>query len=191
MTERPIGEVTRSTTTRFDAVCHEVFEPPRFGSFVKVESRDTIVYGIVGNVETASFDSQRRPVAFGMPWEQLAREQPQLVELLQTAFDTTLVGYSDAAGLHHHLPPHPPRVHDAVHACDPTEVAALTDSLDFIRTLSRLDAGITEELIAAAIREASLARGRDPGFLSVASRAVADLYKDDYDTAMAIVRRIS
>lgn len=191
MTDQPIGEVTRSSTTHFEAVCHEVFEPPRFGSFVKVGEGKNIVYGVIANVQTASFDSQRRPVAFGLPWEQLVREQPQLVELLQTAFDVAIVGHSDPVGLHHYLPPRPPRVHDAVESCDPTEVAALTDSLEFVRTLRLIEGGATHDVIAAAIREASLARGRDPTFLADASRAVADLFKDDYDTAMAIVRRLS
>jgi hypothetical protein len=191
LTPPPIGEVTRSSTTRFEAVCHEVFEPPRFGSFVKVGAGDATVYGVIANVQTASFDAQRRPVAFGMPWDRLVREQPQIAELLQTEFTVAIAGHSDAGGLHHYLPPHPPRVHDAVHACDPTEVAAVTDSLEFVRTLRHLDVAADHELMAAAIREASLARGRDAAFLSEASRVVADLFKDDYDTAMAIVRRLS
>jgi hypothetical protein len=46
------------------------------------------------------------------------------------------------------------------------------------------------ELVSAAIREASLARGRDDDFVSEAARAVAELFKDDYDLAMSIVRRL-
>jgi hypothetical protein len=189
--EAPIGEVTVAATTRFQAVSHEVFEPPRFGSFVRVGRNGGAVYGVVAHVQTASFDAQRRPVAFGMPWDELVREQPQLVELLQTGFDTAVIGFGDERGLHHYLPPYPPRVHDAVFACDPTEVAALTDSMEFVRTLASLDQKQTHELVAAAIREASLARGRDESFLAQAARAVSDLFKDDYDVAMAIVRRLA
>lgn len=191
MKAQPIGEVTLASTLRFQAVSREIFEPPRFGSFVKVGSGDATTYGVVAQVQTASFDSQRRPVAFGMPWEQLVREQPQLVELLQTGFEVVIVGYGNGSGLHHYLPPYPPRVHEAVFACDPTEVAALTDSLEFVRTLAGIDGIPVHEIVAAAIREASLARGRDDAFLTEAGRAVADLFKDDYDTAMAIVRRLA
>ena len=185
-----IGEVTVAATTRFEAVSHQVFEPPRFGSFVRVDGRDGTIYGVVANVRTASFD-ERRPVAFGMPWERLMREQPQLVELLQTIFDVAVVGFAENSAIRHYLPAYPPRVHEAVYAAAPTEVAVLTDSLEFVRTLAALDQRPVHELIAAAIREAALARGRDHAFLTEASRAVADLFKDDYDTAMAIVRRIA
>ncbi len=190
MSEQAIGEVTVASTTRFEAVSHEVFEPPRFGAFVKVGIGDDTVYGVVAGVRTASYDSARRPVAFGLPWDKLIREQPQLVELLQTAFDTAVVGFGNGGGLHHYLPPYPPRVHDAVYSCDPTEVAALTNSLEFIRTLAAVEGVPIHELLAASIREASMARGRDPGFLTEAARAVAELYKHDYETAAAIVRRL-
>ena len=186
-----IGEVVGASTTRFRAVASTVFEPPRFGSFVKVSSSGGLVYGVVSNVETASFDSSRRAMAFGMPWDQLVREQPQIVELLQTEFDTMVIGYGDEDALHHYLPPYPPRLHDFVSRCTPTEVAALTDSLEFVRTLAGLRDGAVHELVAAAIREASLARGRDEGFVNEAARAVAELFKDDYELAMSIVRRLS
>jgi HAS barrel domain-containing protein len=185
-----IGEVVQSSTTRFRAVAKQVFEPPRFGSFVKVSANDGIVYGVVAAVETASFDSARRAMAFGMPWDQLLREQPQLIELIQTEFDAAVIGYGEGGSLHHYLPPYPPRLHDFVSACSPTEVAALTDSLEFVRTLAELRDGPVHELIAAAIREASLARGRDELFVAEAARAVAELFKDEYDLAMSIVRRI-
>ena len=186
-----IGEVVGASTTRFRAVAAKVFEPPRFGSFVKVSAGEGTIYGAVANVETASFDSARRAMAFGMPWDQLVREQPQIVELLQTEFDTVVIGYGDGDTLHHYLPPYPPRLHDFVERCTPTEVAALTDSLEFVRTLAGLRDTPVHELVAAAIREASLARGRDELFVNEAARAVAELFKDDYELAMSIVRRLS
>jgi len=186
-----IGEVIEASTTRFRAIAAHVFEPPRFGSFVKVVARDGHVYAVIASVETASFDSARRAMAFGMPWDQLLKEQPQIAELIQTEFDAVVIGYGAGESLHHYLPPYPPRLHDAVSSCTPTEVAALTDSLEFVRTLAGLKEAPTHELVAAAIREASLARGRDDQFVADAARAVADLFKDDYDLAMAVVRRLT
>lgn len=189
--EQPLGEVTMSRTRSFEAVAHEVFQPPRFGSFVRVGRNGSALYGVVSNVKTEPFGDNRRVIAFRKTWDELIKEQPQITELLDTTFDIATVGFSDDRGLHHYLPPFPPRVHETVYAADPTEVAALTDSLEFVRTLAALDAPSTHELVAAAIREAALARGRDQAFLTEASRVVADLFKDDYDTAMAIVRRLS
>jgi len=185
-----IGEVSQASTTRFRAIASKVFEPPRFGSFVKVASTGGLIYGVVASVETASFDSARRAMAFGMPWEQLLREQPQLMELIQTEFDTVVIGYGEGDTLHHFLPPYPPRLHDFVSTCTPTEVAAITDSMEFVRTLAGARDGSVHELVSAAIREASIARGRDETFVSEAARAVAELFKDDYDLAMSIVRRL-
>ena len=185
-----IGEVVQASTTRFRAIASKVFSPPRFGSFVKVTSADGQTYGVVAGVETASFDSARRAMAFGMPWEELIREQPQLMELIQTEFDAVVIGYGAGGSLHHFLPPYPPRLHDFVSPCTPTEVAALTDSLEFVRTIAAMRDAPVHELVSAAIREASLARGRDDTFLSEAARAVAELFKDDYDLAMSIVRRL-
>jgi hypothetical protein len=187
----PLGEVTMSATRSFEAVTHEVFSPPRFGSFIRVGQDANAIYGVVSNVRTQPFGDNRRAIAFRLPWEQLVKEQPQITELLDTMFEVATVGFSDADGLHHYLPPYPPRVHEAVYACDPTEVAAVTDSLDFVRTLAQTDRRGVHELVAAAIREASIARGRDDAFLQEAGRVVADLFKDDYDTAMAIVRRLA
>lgn len=189
--EQPLGEVTTAATRSFEAVTHEVFVPPRFGSFVRVGRNGSALYGVVSNVRTQPFGDNRRAIAFRLPWEELVKEQPQITELLDTTFEVATVGFSDDQGLHHYLPPFPPRVHEAVFACDPTEVAALTDSLEFVRTLASLDQRPVHELVAAAIREAAHARGRDQAFLSEASRVVADLFKDDYDTAMAIVRRLA
>jgi hypothetical protein len=186
-----IGEVIQASTTRFRAIATRVFEPPRFGSFVKVTAGAANIYGVVSGVETASFDSARRAMAFGMPWDQLLREQPQLIELIQTEFDTAVIGYADRDAIHHYLPPHPPRLHDFVAPCSPTEVAALTDSLEFVRTLASFRDAPVHELVSAAIREASLARGRDDHFVAEAARAVAELFKDQYDLAMSIVRRLS
>jgi len=185
-----MGEVIQASTTRIRAIASKVFEPPRFGSFVKVSSTAGQTYGVVAGVETASFDSARRAMAFGMPWDQLIREQPQLMELIQTEFDAVVIGYGAEGSLHHFLPPYPPRLHDFVSECTPTEVAALTDSLEFVRTLATIRDVPVHELVSAAIREASLARGRDDTFVAEAARAVAELFKDDYDLAMSIVRRL-
>jgi hypothetical protein len=186
-----IGEVIQASTTRFRAACHRVFEPPRFGSFVKVGATPGPIYGVVANVETASFDPGRRAMAFGLPWERLVREQPQIAELVSTEFDVVVVACAEDGALRHHLPPYPPRLHDFVAACTPTEVAAVTDSLEFVRTLAALRDAPVHELVAAAIREAALARGRDERFVADAARAVAELFKDDYDLAMQVLRRVS
>lgn len=186
-----IGEVTSASTTSFRAVAVEVFTPPAFGSFVRVDGEHGRVFGVVARIETASFDQHRRAIAFGLPWDRLVREQPQLMELLQTEFEVAVVGYAGNGTLHHYLPPYPPRVHEFVSVCDPTEVAALTDSTEFIRSLANVELAPSHELIAAAIRQASLARGGDPAFVAEAARAVADLFKDDYDIATAIVRRLA
>ncbi|MEL6765367.1 MAG: hypothetical protein AAFO87_17295, partial [Cyanobacteria bacterium J06607_6] len=47
------------------------------------------------------------------------------------------VGFKPAGNeaVYQHLPPRPPQVHQAVYHCEPAEVVAFTEQLDFLRTL--------------------------------------------------------
>jgi hypothetical protein len=67
---------------------------------------------------------------------------------------------------------------------------ALTGDLSFIRTLASSGLQASGELIAAAIRFAADARPDRRAFLLRAGREVADLYRQDYDQARSILRRL-
>ncbi|HVE90910.1 MAG TPA: hypothetical protein VNE62_01225 [Actinomycetota bacterium] len=186
-----VGEIVEASTTRFRAVAPEAFVPPAFGSFVKAVSGARTVFAVVAHVEHASLDPSRRAIPLGRTWEELRREQPQVIDLLQTEFDALCVAFRDGDGpVAPYLPPVPPRVHDFVAVCESAEIRALTSDLSFVRTLGSSGLGVAGELVAAAIRAAADARDDRRSFLLRAGREVADLYRQDYEQACSILRRL-
>jgi hypothetical protein len=191
VSEQRLGEIVEASTTRLRAVAPRTFTSPAFGSFLKTSDGERTTYGVVSHVEHASIDPSRRAVPLGRTWEQLEREQPQLLELLTTEFEAVCVAFADdTSEVHPYLPPVPPRVHDFVTACEGSEIVELTDDLSFIRTLASSQLPVAAELVAAAIREAARHQPNHRSFLVRAGREVADLYRQDYEQASAIIRRL-
>lgn len=187
---RAIGEIVEASTTRFRAVATEAFSPPGFGAFVRTASEERTTYGVVCHVEHASVDPSRRAIPLGRTWDELRREQPQVLELLTTEFDAITVAFAEAGSVRPYLPPVPPRVHDFVAVCGAEEIRALTEDLSFVRTLGSSGLAVAPELVAAAIRGAAEHRSDERAFLLRAGREVADLYRADYERACSILRRL-
>jgi hypothetical protein len=186
-----LGEIVEASTTRLRAVAPRTFEAPSFGSFVKTSDGSRTTYGVVAHVEHASIDPSRRAIPLGRSWDELEREQPQVLELLTTEFDAICVAFAEeGSGVRAYLPPVPPRVHDFVEACGRDEIVELTEDLSFIRTLGACGLPVVAELIAAAIRGAAASRSDQRAFLVRAGREVADLFRGDYELASSIIRRI-
>ena len=190
-----LGEIVEASTTVWRACAPRTFEAPAFGSFVKTSAKvlsgSRTIYGVVSHVQHASIDPSRRAIPLGRSWEELEREQPQVKELLTTEFDAVVVAFAeDGDGIHAYLPPLPPRVHDFVEGCAGREILELTDDLSLIRTLGATVLPVTAELIAASIRNAAEHHADQHAFLVRAGREVADLFRQDYEQASSIIRRI-
>ena len=186
-----LGEIVEASTTRIRAVATQPFAPPAFGSFVRTSSDERTTYAVVAHVEHASLDPSRRAIPLGRTWDELRREQPQVLELLTTEFEAMCVAFAEDDGaVHAYLPPVPPRVHDFVTACGADEVRELTGDLTFVRTLGSCGLAVASELVAAAIRAAADVRDDRRAFLLRAGREVADLYRGEYEQACAILRRL-
>ena len=192
-----LGEIVEASTTRLRAVAPQTFEAPAFGSFVRTSDGSRTTFGVVSHVEHASIDPSRRAIPLGRSWDELEREQPQVRELLTTEFEAICVAFNEGSGICAYLPPLPPRVHDFVEACSPSEIVELTDDLGFVRTLGACglpSAGggsqMAGELIAASIRAAATHRADPHAFVVRAGREVTDLFRQDFEQAMAIIRRI-
>src|SRR5437763_5958068 len=120
-----LGEIVEASTTHFRAVATETFSPPAFGSFVRTSDGSRTTYGVVAHVEHASIDPSRRAIPLGRTWDELRREQPQVLELLTTEFEAFCVAFvEEGHALCAYLPPVPPRVHDFVEACTAAEIVA-------------------------------------------------------------------
>ncbi len=186
-----MGEITEASTTIWRAVAPRTFEAPAFGSFVKTSDGSRTIYGVVAHVQHSSIDPSRKAIPLGRTWDELRREQPQVLELLTTEFEALCVAFAEEAReICAFLPPLPPRVHDFVEACTPEEVVELTEDLGFVRTLGASGVPVVAELIAASIREAAAHRSDERAFSIRAGREVADLFRGDYELASSIIRRI-
>lgn len=186
-----LGEIVEASTTVWRAVAPRTFEAPAFGSFVKTSDGSRTTYGVVSHVAHASIDPSRRAIPLGRSWEELRREQPQVLELLTTEFDAICVAFAEEGSTPHaYLPPLPPRVHDFVEACSAPEIIELTQDVGFVRTLGACGLPVVGELIAAAIRAAAKHHSDQHAFVVKAGREVADLFRQDHEQAMAIIRRI-
>src|SRR5262249_49375851 len=76
-----------------------------------------------------------------------------------------IIGYECDGAVRYHLPPQPPRLHSFVHTCQPLEVRRLTSHFWFLRFLMGVEKAPRDELIAAAIRAASVVHPGDRSFL--------------------------
>lgn len=172
----------------FDAV----FGGADLGSNIEMPRKlNPAIFGIVYNASTSPVNKGSRLRAFWKDEAQLREEQPQLEEWhLLTEFRAIIIGYCDDWGaLHQFIPPKPPRVHAFVEPCTDDEVCAITNRLDFLRTLANFNNAPVEEVIAACIREAYRAQ-KNTEFLISAGKELASLLKNDYDKLQAIIRRI-
>lgn len=199
---KAIGEVLGSSIKSFVAetwrndLGSESTEPvniPGFGSFLKCISFESglEVYGIVYDVITGPQDGHHRATALKMTREQLRQEQPQIFSLLKTELHAAICGYKQDGRLFPRLAPHPPQVHDFVWTLDNNEIREISSDLEFLRLISWVSSVPADELIAAAIREASQARNNDYEFLVAAGQNLSHIFRDDYDRLISLLKKIN
>lgn len=189
MDDAEIGEVIGSSNTEFIAESALLHDSPPFGSFIKVQSRETI-YAVVFNAYTHSLEPNRLAIAYHRSEQELRDEQPQIFELLKTKFEAVIIGYESDGVIRHHLPPQPPRLHSFVYACQPIEVRRLTSQFKFFRFLLGVEKAPRDELIAGAIRAANIVRKGERAFLVQAGKELLRLIGDDYEMLASILQRI-
>ncbi|MGF1535682.1 MAG: HAS-barrel domain-containing protein [Elainellaceae cyanobacterium] len=192
-----IAEVVETSTTQFLAQCLQPQDlsyatMPPFGSWVKAidEASSNWVYGVVFHATTTSVDAVHRTQALGLSLDELREQQPQIFAMLKTDFQAALVGFYSGEQYYQYLPPRPPQVHQPVYQCDPEDVIAFTETLDFLRTLLQVTGAPVDSLVAATIREVYQLRQGDRPWLVQAGRALSLLLKDDYDRLRIILRQI-
>jgi len=165
---------------------------PRFGSFVRIGASDkkTAIIAVVNEVLTGPIDGVHRPSAFGLSREELRDQQPQIFSLLRTDVHASIIGYIENGRAYQHLPPHPPEVHDFVYPATTSDIERVTNDFEFLRLLSHATVGSIDELLAAAIREAYKARGKDETFLQQAGQAFSQLFRSDYERLVSVLKKI-
>ena len=199
-----IGEVVEAHSHEFTAQCYRLYASPHLGALARIDSPTpegedgaTSMYGVVYAVSTAALDPGRHVVPRGEDAEreeEVYQSHPQLERLLATRFEALIVGYGNGDAFHQYLPPLPPRVHSFVYTTTPTEVAQFTGSLDYLNLLvhsSPAGRGITDEVVAACLRQAGACTDDPRGFLVRTGKALASLLAGDLPRLNAVLRRLS
>jgi hypothetical protein len=189
-----VGEVIEASTTDFVAQCYELYELPPLGSLVKTGEPGAELYGVVSRATTTSFEPGRRPIARGKDEaseEALYRANPQLMKLLRSEFGVVVVGHREDGGLHHYLPPQPPRIHGFIYRCSPQEIREFASSLGFLSILVNTRLPIAgDEVIAATLRHMSRVYQDPNAFLVTAGKELAVLLSGDFGKLKAILGRL-
>jgi hypothetical protein len=189
-----VGEVIEASTTDFVAQCYELYQLPPLGGLVKTVDSTLALYGIVYHAATTSLEPGRRPIARGRDeasQEEIYRSNPQLSKLLKSEFSALVVGYRDNDRWYHYLPSQPAHIHSFVYLCPSEEVKEFTQSLGFLNLLINTPLPVlTDELIAACLRQMSRVYEDPHGFLVAAGRDLAILLSSDFKQLKAILERI-
>ncbi len=149
------AEVVASTLTQYTAQCWNWDQSPAFGSLVCVNNKNTILYGMVTNLETGSSDPQRLPFPYQKTEEELRAHHPQIFEFLRTTFTVSVVGYKTTDGfLEHTLPPHPACIHQFVAPASTQECADFFATPYFLSVLLNNNAAnpLLDELLISVLR---------------------------------------
>lgn len=192
-----VGEVVESSTMTLVAEARNLHAAPDFGAFVRIESDNRNLVGVVHNAITQSSEPNRRPMAYGKTEAELRREQPQIFELLRTQFEVFVLGYLQGTKMVHLFPPQPARIHSFVFLSRSQEVLAVTEDSQFLRSLLEGPGLPTDELLLATLRGAIDAREagtRGAGnrqYLPKMACELSRLLRDDYDRLSSLVRRMT
>ena len=213
------GEVVEASVETLIGQCHRLYEAPPLGTLVRAgDDVYGIVSGIVTSALDPTRRVIARGADAATESEVYAAH-PQLERLLRTDVTITVVGHrlppDDALRRNdgpfaQYLPPLPPRIHTFLYACGAAEARAFLSfdgggfdggsldgkrgdaasvRLDFVSLL--IGGGpADDDVLAAALRRASLAFDAPAEFLLAASRAVAVLLANDTARLNTILRRL-
>jgi hypothetical protein len=192
--ETKIGEVIETRSAEFTAQCYKLGQAPPLGGLVKTQGKDFQIYGIVYNVETHGLKPGRRVMVRGENLEaeeEIFTDNPQLSRLLATDFNVVVVGHVDRKRCHQYLPSKSASIHSFVYTCQPEEIRAFTQSLDFLSLM--LNAKITvpvDEVIGACLRYASKNHHDPDAFLIKAGKELAGMLSSDVNRLNSLLKRL-
>jgi hypothetical protein len=189
-----IGRVTRSSTLGYTGAVR-LPEPdvPVFGSYCQAEAQrgQSQVIGLIYNLSIED-DAFARQVATAQSLtpEQLA--DTQLNRQVPVEFSALTIGYRESDEFHYTLPPQPPMTLAPIQTLPPESVRAFSRRLDFLPLILNAPEIPIDELVAAALRLAAVARPeseRRP-FLVEAGRECARLLAHDLTRLENLLRNL-
>ncbi len=180
-----IGRVLRASTDGFTCGTRSPeIGRPAFGAFVQTTSTafdyELTVIGVITQIRIDDDPLIRQLVMAGSMEDAILRDQREN-RMVPVEIEVLNVGYlyttKKSSQIFQSLPPRPPLSLDPVMLCSAEEVIDFTRRLDFLRLIANAGGVPTADLLAASVREATLARAPEDQqeFLVKAGRRLADL----------------
>ncbi len=191
-----IGQVLRASTVGF--VCgtrSQSIEHPSFGAFVRTQPDEDSGLAVIGLIHAISIDDDplvRQMILANNMNPATIRDQREN-RMVPLEISVLNVGYEQDGKLHQALPPRPPLSLDPVYLCDAATVARFTARLDFLRLVLSAGDVPTEELLAAALKNAADVRplAERRAFLVEAGRQLAGLLSQDLPRLQYVLRLLT
>jgi hypothetical protein len=165
---------------------------PEFGTLVKVtRPNGDVIYGLIYDVRIEDDAFVRQLVAAAVNDPEIIEDQRQKRQV-PVEVSVLAVGHGRDLEVYHRLPPQPPGALDDVLMCNAAEVVRFTARHDWLRLVLAAPDAPAEQLIAAALRRAAVARPPDQrdAYLIGAGRELARLLADDLLRLDGILRQL-
>ncbi len=195
MEEIMVGRVLRSSTVGFACGTRSgEMSLPQFGAFVRTidpNGSDVDVIGLIYAIRIDDDPLVRQLIMANHMNQQTIRDQREN-RMVPVEMSIVNIGFRTNGESFHNLPPRPPVSLDPVYLCDSECIVSFTQKFDFFRLVLNTSEVPTEELMAAAIRQAAEARPlqdqRD--FLVRAGRRLTQLLSHDLTRLNHLLRLI-
>jgi len=190
-----IGRVLRASTVGFACGTRSnEMNLPSFGAFVIVPGQaphDPVLIGLIYAIRIDDDPLIRQLIMANHLNTATIRDQREN-RMVPVEISVVNVGYQVEGASYHSLPPRPPISLDPVFLCGDGDVRAFTQSFDFFRLVLNAPEVPTEELMAAAIRQAAVARPahEQRDFLVRAGRRLATMLSSDLPRLDHLLRLI-
>ncbi len=193
-----VGRVLRSTTSSFTVGCRQLMAAqdqlvPQFGALVRAElANGTRVYGLIYNVTIEDDAFVRQLVAAGVESPEIIEDQRQKRQV-PVVVEVVVAGSGRGLEVYHRLPAQPPSTLDLIYLCNAAEVVRFTERHDWLRTILGSIEAPVDQLVIAALRQATQARPPDQreAYRISAGRELAKLLALDLSRLDGILRGIS
>jgi hypothetical protein len=180
-----VGRVLRASTTGFDCGTRgsRIDEAHTFGSFVKVpldEARSVWAVGLIYAIRIDD-DPLARELVMAAGVDNSALLDQRENRMVPVEICVINVGCMMNATIYHSLPPRPPMSLTEVELCSDDEILRFTSKLQFFRLVLNAREVPADELLAAALQQASWKRGMEARerFLIDCGRQLAGLLAHD------------
>ena len=190
-----VGHLLRAGTTGFVAGCSvSQLEAPSFGALVRAPISDNYsVYGLIYDIHIDDDGLVRQLVTAAEVREKVIADS-RVNRIVPVEMSVLAVGYEQAGGIFHLLPPRPPLSLDTIYLCSDAELAKFTGAgglpdrrdLGYFRLILQAKDIPVGEVLAAHILQVK-EKTKNAAWAGLAAQELITLLRDDYPTLMSVL----